>query len=144
MNPESPYTRWAYAVTLAWALHSDEACEILDKIVRDSPNTIFGQFASFLVNALQGRKDEALRAITPEFISVAKVHWQLPWMMAAIYSLIGSTDESLNWLEHAVTHGFINYPFLSEKEPFLENIRREPRFKKLMERVKHEWENFEV
>jgi len=27
---------------------------------------------------------------------------------------------------------------------FIENIRGEPRFKKLMERVKHEWENFEV
>ncbi len=26
----------------------------------------------------------------------------------------------------------------------LENIRGEERFKKLMERVKHEWENFEV
>ncbi len=25
-----------------------------------------------------------------------------------------------------------------------ENIRGEPRFKKLMERVKHEWENFEA
>ena len=33
---------------------------------------------------------------------------------------------------------------LAEKDPFLENIRGEPRFKKLMERVKHEWENFEV
>lgn len=144
MNPESPYTRWAYAGTLAWALRSDEACEILDKIVRDTPDTIFGQFASFLMNALQGRTDEACRAVTPELISAAKVHWQLPWMMAAIYSLIGRTDESLNWLEHAVTRGFINYPFLSEKEPFLKNIRGEERFKKLMERVKYEWEHFEI
>ena len=43
-----------------------------------------------------------------------------------------------------VRWGFINYPFLNEYDPFLENIRREERFKKLMKRVKHEWENFEV
>jgi hypothetical protein len=47
-------------------------------------------------------------------------------------------------LEYATSRGFINYPFLNEYDPLLENIRGEPRFKKLMERVKHEWENFEV
>jgi hypothetical protein len=31
-----------------------------------------------------------------------------------------------------------------EKYPFLANIRAEPRFQKLMERVKYEWEHFEV
>jgi hypothetical protein len=30
------------------------------------------------------------------------------------------------------------------EKAILENVRGEPRFKKLMERVKHEWENFEV
>jgi hypothetical protein len=47
-------------------------------------------------------------------------------------------------LENAIKMGLINYPLLAEKDPFLNNIRREPRFKKLMERVKYEWENFEV
>jgi hypothetical protein len=47
-------------------------------------------------------------------------------------------------MEKAVNIGFINYPMFAEKDPFFENIRSEPRFKKLMERVKHEWENFEV
>jgi hypothetical protein len=31
-----------------------------------------------------------------------------------------------------------------EHDPLLKNIRSEERFKKLMERVKYEWENFEV
>jgi non-specific serine/threonine protein kinase len=144
MDPESPYTRWAYACVLAWAHRTKEACEILEKMVRETPDSIFGQFASLLMNALRGRTDEALRMINPDLISAAKLHWQLPWMLASIYSMLGKTDESLDWLEHAISRGFINYPFLSKEEPFLENIRGEPRFKKLMERVKHKWENFEV
>ena len=64
--------------------------------------------------------------------------------MAAIYSLIGDRDKSLEWLENAVNRGFINYPMLNEYDPLLENIRGEERFKKLMERVKDEWENFEI
>jgi hypothetical protein len=33
---------------------------------------------------------------------------------------------------------------LSEIDPWLQNIRSEPRFQKLRERVKYEWEHFEV
>jgi serine/threonine protein kinase len=144
MDPESPYARWAYACCLAWAKATDKACEIFGKIVEDIPDSIFGQFASLLINALRGRIDEALKVITPELNAIAKTQWQMPWMMAAIYSLMGRTGESLDWLEYAVTHGFINYPFLAEKEPFLENVRGEERFKEIMKRTKIEWENFDV
>lgn len=46
-------------------------------------------------------------------------------------------------LKHMI-RGFINYPFFSKIDPFLENIRGDERFKKLIERVKREWENFEI
>ncbi len=64
--------------------------------------------------------------------------------MAANYALIDHPLEALDWLENAVKRGFINYPFQNEYDPLLENIRGEERFKKLMERAKYEWENFEV
>jgi hypothetical protein len=66
-----------------------------------------------------------------------------PIWMAESYALINEINESIDWLEHGVTCGFINYLFLMEYDPFLANIRGEPRFKKLMERVKYEWEHFE-
>ena len=53
-------------------------------------------------------------------------------------------EESLNWLEHVINKGLINYPLFNEIDPVLDNICGEERFKKLMERVKKEWENFEV
>jgi hypothetical protein len=40
--------------------------------------------------------------------------------------------------------GWINYPYLSEIDPWLQGIRGEPRFEQLMQRVKREWEEFEV
>jgi hypothetical protein len=70
--------------------------------------------------------------------------FHLTWYMADCYALINDKEESLKWLDHAVDWGLINYPLLSHLDPFLENIRGEERFKKLMERVKYEWENFEV
>jgi hypothetical protein len=48
------------------------------------------------------------------------------------------------WLEHAIDKGWINYPILSEIDPWLANVRGEPSFKKLMERVKYEGEHFDA
>ena len=65
-------------------------------------------------------------------------------VMAECDALIGEKDEAITSLECAVNLGAVNYPWYNETDPFLENIRGETRFKKLMERVKKEWENFEV
>jgi len=46
--------------------------------------------------------------------------------------------------ERDVNFGMINYSLMNELDSFLENIRGEERFQKLMERVKKEWEEFEV
>jgi hypothetical protein len=64
--------------------------------------------------------------------------------IADCYSLIDEKEQAIKWIEHSINRGMINYPLLSEIDPFLENIRGEERFKMLMERVKFAWENFEV
>jgi hypothetical protein len=46
-------------------------------------------------------------------------------------------------MEHAVDAGFINHPFLA-RDRLLDSIRGEERFARLMERVKREWERFDV
>jgi hypothetical protein len=44
----------------------------------------------------------------------------------------------------AVDRGFINYPFLAGHDPFFKPLRREPRFKRLLEIVRCRWEAFEA
>jgi len=57
--------------------------------------------------------------------------------------MVNYKTDALNWLENSINRGMINYPFLIENDPLLENIRNKEQFKKLMEQVKYEWENFE-
>jgi hypothetical protein len=93
--------------------------------------------------ALQNKKAEALQIVTEEFKRLAKEDEMFPVWMAESYALINEKNEAIDWLENGVKWGFISYPFLAEYDPFLANIRSEPRFQKLMERVKYEWEHFE-
>jgi len=90
------------------------------------------------------KKEDALKFVTPELTEASKWDDLYSLYMAECYSIINEPEQALFWLENTIHYGIINYPFLNEYDPFLENIRGEERFKKLMERVKYEWENFEV
>ena len=59
---------------------------------------------------------------------------------ADAYALIDRRDDSIHWVRKAVEHGFINYPFLAEHDPFLCDVRDEPGFKQLLAEVKPRWE----
>jgi predicted Zn-dependent protease len=64
-------------------------------------------------------------------------------ILAEVYSLTGQSNEAIDLIERATRDIFINYPFFTRYDPFLDNLRGEERFKKLTEQVKYKWENFE-
>ena len=64
--------------------------------------------------------------------------------MADSYALIDEKEEAVNWLRNDMNLGFINYPYLAEYNPLIENIRGDARFKELLEEVRKRWEQFEV
>ena len=82
--------------------------------------------------------------MTPDFKETCQRDGTYAHHLAGFFAMLNENKKAMNWLEIAVNRGFINYPLLAEQDPFLENIRGEERFKKLMERVKKEWEDFEV
>lgn len=144
MDRESPIFPYVQAKALAYAGHDEEAIKLLDLLEKDSPQTEFARLGSFFKSALQSKKSEALQSATEELKGLAKGDEMFPIWMAESYALINEKNEAIDWLEQGINWGFINYPFLVEYDRFLANLRGEERFKKLMERVKKEWENFEV
>ena len=140
----NPFYRFWYAKSLAYDLSVEEAVKMFDLIVEETPNTIWAQLSSFFIKAHQGNKSEALESVNEETKQLFRNDEMFPIWMAESYALLDEKEEAIKWLEYGLNWGFINFPFLNEYNPFLENIRGETGFKKLMERVKHEWENFEV
>jgi tetratricopeptide (TPR) repeat protein len=144
MEPENPIWRFFYSICLIYNNRFKDAHSVMDLILTDTPKGIFANLTSFLKHALQRDKATALASVTEELISAAKWDEQLPWEMAIAYALIDEKDKAIDWLEIATSRGWIPYPFLNHYDPFLANIRGEERFKKLMKRVKYDWEHFEV
>ena len=143
-DSESPVTQFFYVWALAYNKQLNEAFSIIDQSAKATPDNVCTKFSLLLKYGLLKDKAKALKEITPDFQKTCKRDHQWSYIVAVMLALSDAKEESLDWLENAVNRGFINYPLLAEKDPFLENVRGEERFKKLMERVKYEWEHFEV
>jgi len=143
MDPENPAHFW-YALVLAYNKRFEEAYSVIDRNLKVAPDHFYAKLGILLKKALKGEKDGTSRLLTPELKNTAERDVQYSSFLATIFAILEDKQSALDWLENAVNRGFVNYPFLSQYDPFLQNIREEKRFRNLMQRVKYAWEHFEV
>ena len=144
LYPQNPIGLFLYAMILIYNNRSEEAFEVIDQNKREYPDHGHAKLGVILKYALKNKKQKVKEEMTVDFIETCQRDAFHAQFLAGIFSLLDEKKTALDWLENAINHTFINYPFLNEYDPLLENIRGEERFKKLMKRVKKEWENFEV
>ena len=142
-DPHNPNNGFLLFIVLAYNNQVDEALSIIDTSARANPDNAFIKFGLLLKYGLQKDREKAFQIMTPDFRKTCLRDCIWSYYVADAFALLDDKNEALDWLENAVTRGFLNYPFISRHDSFLENIRGEERFKKLMERVKYEWEHFE-
>jgi TolB-like protein/tRNA A-37 threonylcarbamoyl transferase component Bud32 len=139
----SPLAQDLYSWALVCNGERDEALAVLKRVGSTSGRNVETIFCNLLKYALLKDSENALRLMTPDFQKTCRRDFEWSYYVAAFLSLLGAKEEALDWLENSINRGFINYPYF-QCDPYLDNIRGEERFKKLMERVKYEWEHFEV
>ena len=140
----NPMYIYFQAKCLAYSMRLEEGRRLFTIVIKDPPATPWTQLGSSFVGALEKNKAEALWPLSEDFKLLMKGDEIFPIWMAESYALIEEKSEAIDWIETGVNCGFINYRFLMVYDRFLANLRSEPRFQKLMERVKYEWEHFEV
>jgi len=142
--PGDVMTKWSYGLSMAHMGRKEESRSVFEEVAREQPGTLFASMGLAFKCALEGKRPETLAMLE------SNPHLQKPWDFQTAYwkteclALIGEKEMALDCLELDVNRGMSNYPLMSELDPFLAGIRGEERFKKLMERVKYEWDHLEV
>jgi serine/threonine protein kinase/predicted Zn-dependent protease len=142
-DPSNPAKEFYYVLMLAHNRAFDEAFSIIDQSAKTTPDNAATKSELLLKYGLQKDRGKAFQLLTPDFQKTCQRDLEWSYYVAEAFALLDEKKEALDWLENAVNRGFINYPFINKLDSFLVNIRGEERFKKLMERVKYEWERFE-
>jgi non-specific serine/threonine protein kinase len=145
MDPGNPMARLFYVWVLQLNRRDDLIPPILESFPEEVRETVPARVAHFVAAALvANRRGGPLPAVTPGMEAAANETDVFARMLAGGYALAGLPDLALHWLEVAIDRGFINYPFLAELDPSLENLRREQRFSALMDVAHERWKRFEI
>jgi TolB-like protein len=144
VDPAHPWWRAWYAWMLAYDGHVDEAATLLAEGGRANPADMHTRLARMQIHGLRRDEQAARNELEGEFREWCWRERAWSACIATALALLGAKDEALDWLEHAVDSGFVNYPLFSKGDPGLESVRGEARFERLMERVKHAWEGIEI
>jgi serine/threonine protein kinase len=143
MDPGNPGTAGFYVICLLYNNKIDDASSVIDQMAKANKDNFFTKMALIYYYAFLKDRTNLYKEMTADFQETSKRDPANSESLAAALALVGEKEKALDWLENAISRGFINYPLLAERDPWFAGIRGEERFQKLMERVKYEWEHFE-
>lgn len=144
LDPVTPVWRGNHVMALAYNQQFDEAEALTAGLVAE-PDSDIGTWWTGLFRAAWRRdRREVVRLAEGPYRQVAAWDAEVPWALASAHAAVGLKDEALRWLDLAIERGMINYPFLSEHDRFLDDLRGEARFDDVLARARHQWERFEV
>ncbi|MDX1406116.1 MAG: adenylate/guanylate cyclase domain-containing protein [Woeseiaceae bacterium] len=143
-DTENPIITLVYGQALAMNGETDRASVVFEELEAAASDSYFAKLGKFLRHALAGSNDGAIAVVDKELEEFAISDMEWSWTLAQGYALIGATDEAMRWLSAAVDAGFINYPFFSELDPLLGNVRNHKRFPLLMSKVRQRWRAFDA
>jgi tetratricopeptide (TPR) repeat protein len=124
----------------------DEAAAIVEEFLRDSPgDTDGGLFTGIqaLLIALSGEENMAearIKIAIDRGKGFGHFH-HTAYNIACAYAVMKKAKPAIKWLQEAADDGFPCYP-LFEKDPYLDHLRKDPRFITLMARLKEQWQQY--
>jgi serine/threonine protein kinase len=128
---------------LAYLGRTADAFAVADETVAQDPADMFALAVTALKGALRGESASVLEFSNGPLRPYLWNDPEFPWWIAGWLTLVHEHDEAYVWLDRWLDRGAINYPMLARIDPFFEPLRGELRFRRLLDRVKPEWERFE-
>jgi non-specific serine/threonine protein kinase len=141
---ENPLMRLVYGQVLMLTGRVDDSHRVLDELAQALPDNPFGQLAAVYLHAFKGRREDVLAGLTPALVAALETDPQYCWFLAQCHALVGDVDGGIGWVQAAVARGFINHDLLARHDPFLANLRGDPRYAALMADVERRMRAIEV
>jgi serine/threonine protein kinase/tetratricopeptide (TPR) repeat protein len=121
---------------------NDEACMAAEETLEEDNEDAFAREVTAFRHALCGEREALLASLAGPGQSYLWNDPETPEWAAGWLALVGEKEKALDWLEHWIDRGSSNYPMLAHGDPLLQSLRGEPRFQRLLDRIRPEWEQF--
>ena len=130
MDPQNPIIHWALGYTYALVGRTADVAKQVSWMREHVPRMSYTVQLASLVDAVQGRRAEALEALA--HLDFAPLDAHQTFHLAESFAMAGETAQALELLEWAVDHGFYPARFFADWCPFTAPLRGMPEFDRIV------------
>jgi TolB-like protein/tetratricopeptide (TPR) repeat protein len=141
MGPDSTYWRWSLAIVQAQSRNMTEVVQLAAPVA-ESREDNWALSTAMLGAATVGRSPDEF--LTPQLMAAARDDETFSWVLAQSFAQMGQLDEAAEWLENAISCGFVNAEFLGSRDVLLVPLRVHPRFEELITTARKESEKVQL
>jgi len=123
------------ALAYRYAGKMDKAREAAQKVKQYEPDGLLWPIAFAFLEGAEGKGKEILKYIDERVKSYGWNWLIVTYWVASFYAMAGELDEAFRWIERGIDIGCRNYRWF-EIDPNLENLRRDPRYKEVLENAR--------
>ncbi|HEX8651239.1 MAG TPA: protein kinase [Pyrinomonadaceae bacterium] len=134
IEPDHPYVKTFLARVLYYRGELEEAANLIRQVLEHNPGQDGIRPILAMCLSRQGHHEEARAQLTERAQQVAAADHDIAYWVASVYALEGEHDLAFKWLERAISLGNENRAWF-EFDPNWEQLRDDPRFKELMQRI---------
>ena len=128
------------ALTYFYLNQNEKTIEILEKSLKDFPNSPHINAVYAIILSSQGDKNGAKKRMklakenTVDYIHAHHIYYYL----GVASALMNEKQQAIDWLEKAANSGFPNYP-LFNSDPKLLSLKNDQKFLNLLSKLKEDW-----
>ncbi len=142
VDAEVTVSLWCAVRLYAAADQLAEAHKHLKRLQALVPDSPFTESARLFLAAIDGDQGVLSQPLSENLRQWAARDGEWGQILVDTYALAGMKDEALHWLETCSKAGFVNHPFLAHHDPFLSQVRNDPKFSKKLEELYGVWFDF--
>jgi serine/threonine protein kinase/Tfp pilus assembly protein PilF len=139
-SKETPMHISWHGIVLLHLKKYDAAKDYFEKAVSIEPEGIFGIWSNSMLCFITKETEKGLKALKALEGSETYDAEQL-YLFANVYGLYGEKKDCIRLLDKCIEDGFFNYQVIST-DPFLDPVRDDPDFQKILSKAKSKHENF--
>jgi TolB-like protein/Tfp pilus assembly protein PilF len=134
LDPQNFLAHWGIGYTYASLGRLEDARRHAEICVETAPENAYTVQVASLVDALEGRHEEALERLAG--VDVGPLDPHNTFHISESFAMAGDNARALEVLESAVDEGFYPYPFFNEYCPFMAPLRSLPEFAPILAKAK--------